>query len=356
MLWRVLKEVQRGTYIDIDFRPSAPGDATRAFFERGWRGIHTRADNAGVKTLLSTFPGDAVLPWDPRRTDGGGASISSIRQLWLHVEPGESIHLMRISGSAETVTEILPTNDWARLRPWIVMVVCPHHLGPARSVWHGPLQKYGYDFAYSDGTNHIYVVREHEDHISAFRDPPNAFDAFVPSTVMNANSSDSTSSLSATQQSLLELEVEKLREEVSLHRARAEAAQSLLREIKSSRSWRITQPIRWTAKQVRDIRGHDARPAAMAKRLLKKIGSRGIVFLRRRPGIKDFVVRVLRVLGLHEFFYSIYQRVQEGAQLQATLSSSSKLQAYEASQVTPAARAIYSELKAAIATARKETT
>jgi len=40
MLWRALKHIERGFYIDVGAWSSDLDSVTRAFYEHGWRGIN----------------------------------------------------------------------------------------------------------------------------------------------------------------------------------------------------------------------------------------------------------------------------------------------------------------------------
>lgn len=40
ILWRVLRHVERGTYIDLGAQDPVADSVSLAFYENGWRGLH----------------------------------------------------------------------------------------------------------------------------------------------------------------------------------------------------------------------------------------------------------------------------------------------------------------------------
>ena len=70
MLWRALGLVQRGFYIDIGAQHPRVDSVSRAFYERGWRGVHVEPSEEYAKLLREDRPDDDVLQMAIAERDG----------------------------------------------------------------------------------------------------------------------------------------------------------------------------------------------------------------------------------------------------------------------------------------------
>src|SRR5262245_3863871 len=61
ILWRVLKHVERGFYIDIGAFDPIVGSVSMAFYERGWRGVHVELNNQSADKLRRARPDEIVI-------------------------------------------------------------------------------------------------------------------------------------------------------------------------------------------------------------------------------------------------------------------------------------------------------
>ena len=126
-------------------------------------------------------------------------------------------------------------------------------------------------------------------------------------------------------------------ENQNLHRA--------LAEIHSSRSIRITAPLRWAGTQARRLQaeGPKARSIAFIKKLLRKATG----FVTARPRLKRLVISVAERLGLAPRLRHMYRSATLN-HLPANAASSDQTLPTDLSALTPRARQIYADLKAAI--------
>ena len=69
ILWRALKEVQEGFYIDVGANDPDVDSVTKAFYEKGWRGINIEPIQEWFVRLEAQRPRDINLP-----IAGGSAS------------------------------------------------------------------------------------------------------------------------------------------------------------------------------------------------------------------------------------------------------------------------------------------
>lgn len=242
ILWRVLKDVEIGFYVDCGAYSPTSHSVTKAFYDRGWRGINIepvphllntfhdqRPDDINLNIALSDHSDGAVL-YEILDT---GLSTFNSKTVREHIEaglvarsidvrtdclsnvlalyPGNEIHFLKIDveGAERAVLSGL---NLASHRPWIVLVeaVHPRTNKPNHLEWEPLLLSQGYDFAYFDGLNRFYVAHEHHDLCDRLAVPPNIFDNFVQADAL-----------------------------ADLNAARLE-----LTALKSSTSWRLTAPIR----------------------------------------------------------------------------------------------------------------
>ncbi|RST54557.1 FkbM family methyltransferase [Variovorax sp. MHTC-1] len=213
MLWRALGQVERGFYIDVGAQSADLDSVTRAFSERGWRGINIEphplyfaqlserrpldinlctavGDRTGSLTMnfveatgLSTADdriaaGHVAAGYTLNRAEVG---LTTLAALWKeHVPPQQAVHFLKVDVEGFEAA-VLAGNDWACNRPWIVVVeaTLPNSRTESHAEWEGALLNAGYGHVYSDGLNRFYVAQEHAELCSAFRYPPNVFDGFV---------------------------------------------------------------------------------------------------------------------------------------------------------------------------------
>lgn len=213
MLWRALGHVEKGFYIDVGaFSPDIES-VTRAFYDRGWRGINIepnpkylaelntrRPEDKNLGVAVSDVDGTATLHVmeDPGLTTvqpeiakthqetGLSSEVIEVTLLTLstiwqeQVPPFCQVHFLKIDveGSEGAVLRGL---DWTHFRPWIVVVeaTSPMSQREVHKDWEKVLLDADYRVAYWDGLNRFYVAKEHSDLLGAFSAPPNVFDDFV---------------------------------------------------------------------------------------------------------------------------------------------------------------------------------
>jgi FkbM family methyltransferase len=264
MLWRALKHIDQGFYIDVGANDPDIDSVTKAFYERGWRGINVepapqwferlekaRPRDINLQLALGSEPGAITLYEIPdtglstaekkfaerHEAERGYQSrelrvemdtLSNVCERF-HLEP---IHFLKIDveGAEKAV---LQGADFGKIRPWIVLVeaTLPNSQEESYYDWEPLLLNAGYEYAYFDGLNRYYVSGEHENLKAAFKAPPNVFDDFVISKQIES-------------ERRAEARAEKAEE-------RAAQVEDALRAVYRSRSWRITWPLRWLARNVR---------------------------------------------------------------------------------------------------------
>lgn len=318
MLWRALRNIEQGKYIDVGAASPDEHSVTKAFYERRWSGINIASNpsfhhqlknqrprdinlhaavgesvdaqkmyliqDTETSSLDSTIVDKHVLTgW---RVKSHNVETSSLKDICkLHIAPDQEIHFLKIDveGREETV---LHSNDWLIYRPWIVLIeaTLPIALLGLSNSWEKVLLDAKYRFVHADGLNRFYLAEEHAALATAFTYPPNVLDSFVQvaqlqaeARIQKANTEFQKAEAKA-RQAKTELQrananTEQANIEIaSLHRERNHLLLQL-REVHNSSSWRITGPLRWPILQWRLLRtlGIKLRTRAFAIKLRSKI-------------------------------------------------------------------------------------
>ena len=268
MLYRALGHLEHGFYVDIGAQHPEIDSVSKAFFERGWHGVHVEPVPHYANLLRKERPGDRVIEAAASNYLGHTKLIvfpdtglsTTVPQIAAgHVDLGlpaleldvPTVTLASIAeelGDAEVhwlkidveglEKEVLQGWDPATLRPWLVVVesTLPNSTQSSHSEWEALLTESDYVRVYADGLNRFYATVERAEQLKpAFAIPPNVFDDVQ---------------LSKHSFMCRELCWELQEQQVELA-ARYESAQLQLEQadvrhqaMLNSLSWRITSPLR----------------------------------------------------------------------------------------------------------------
>lgn len=210
MLWRALKGVGQGFYVDVGAQHPVIDSVSLAFYEHGWRGIHVepcqvyadllhaqRPDEIVIQAAITTrkglltffeIPETGLSTADPEIAERHRQAAYEVKETQVPSLPlsevfelaqGRDIHWLKVDveGLEKQVLQ-----SWGRssVRPWIVVVESTLPNTPIESFqgWEPLLHKRGYRFAYFDGLNRFYVHESHQELLASFQAPPNFFDYF----------------------------------------------------------------------------------------------------------------------------------------------------------------------------------
>ena len=211
ILWRALKHVAKGFYIDVGANDPTVDSVTRAFYDRGWHGINVEPMLQYHSRLAIERPVDINLAVAVGETSGElrffdvadtGLSTMDEAIAAAHVAAGRSVterpvRIMRLADICRAHVDnaihflkidvegfeaaVLRGMDFTQWRPWILVIEATRPQSQVRSneAWSGLVLGSGYQFAYFDGLNDYYVAEEHAELMAAFQAPPNFFDDFI---------------------------------------------------------------------------------------------------------------------------------------------------------------------------------
>lgn len=401
LLWRALRHVGQGYYLDLQPAAAPIGSVTQAFYQRGWRGLNLAAAPALARALRIARPADATLDGAAGPQPGaamlyefdGGSSRDAAhaqqrraagrdvlqRDIAVHTldqlcaqQAAPAIHFLHVGADA---AEALAGLDLQRWRPWVVIAAG----GTQRR-----LLEHGYALAHDDGMQHYYAAAEHPEVLAALRLPPHPSDDFqlcedhpyshpLADWRQRAATAEAAAQESRTwamahveewkQKDYLSTE-NKLRAErasaaLDVMTARALAAESQLGPLRersahaegtlgavyASLSWRITLPLRvgklYAGKALRLARRVAGRVKRGAIGAVKRVLRYAVHFVVSRPRL-SFLVR--RTAARFPLLVRLLRRVAMQSQARAADAAQAPPSA-DLQQLPAAARQVYDDLR-----------
>ena len=210
MLWRALKGLKTGFYIDVGAHDPEVDSVTKAFYDRGWCGINIEPAEVPFRRLQEARPKDINLALavaqapgrvrffdipntglsttDPEIAGRHRAAGHTVTETEVEAETlanvcatyvRDDVHFLKIDveGGSQGVIEGL---DLYQVRPWIILVEATEPMSqvPDFAGWERLITQRSYTFVYYDGLNRFYVANERPAIAAAFDCPPNVFDDF----------------------------------------------------------------------------------------------------------------------------------------------------------------------------------
>lgn len=209
LLWRALGHIEGGFYVDVGAQHPVIDSISRAFYERGWRGVHVEPTVFYADLLRDDRPDELVIQAAIAEQRGllsffeipdTGLSTASPKVAEHHREQGYAVRNTTVTaltlddlfGRVETdihwlkidvegfEMEVLSGWRESPRRPWVVVVesTYPNSQQETHQEWEALVLVKGYAFAHFDGLNRYYVSDLHPELKDAFRFGPNVFDGF----------------------------------------------------------------------------------------------------------------------------------------------------------------------------------
>jgi len=210
ILWRALKHVVDGFYVDVGANDPNMDSVSRLFYQNGWRGVHIEPIREFAERIRLARPDEEVIEaavgsqrksltifkvGDTGMSTGDATIAAQHEAAGFQIEsrtvpcialskilaPFENreIHWLKIDVEGMEKSAI---DSWlpSKARPWIVVVEStePNSPTPNFAKWEPGLLKLGYEFVYFDGLNRFYVSTAQPQLKEAFGPGPNYFDNF----------------------------------------------------------------------------------------------------------------------------------------------------------------------------------
>ncbi len=210
VLWKALKNVENGFYIDVGANDPIIDSVTRSFYNQGWRGINIEPVRGHFNELVADRPQDINLNcalnesageleiwecdirgWatldrevaqaheaDGHKGEWHNVTVRTLADVCAEFQP-ENIHFLKVDVEGVELS-VLKGNDWNKYRPWVVVVesTFPNTQIETHSEMEAFLVEKNYLFAYADGLNRFYVSAEHKGFLASLKYPPNVFDDY----------------------------------------------------------------------------------------------------------------------------------------------------------------------------------
>ncbi|MCR9121666.1 MAG: FkbM family methyltransferase [Phyllobacteriaceae bacterium] len=218
MLWRALKHVENGFYIDVGAEDPSAGSVSKAFYDNGWSGVSIEPSPSRIEELLRQRPRDVViqaavataeskltmflmpgtsmltghrtiaenLSDDETTLEEVCVDVISLKQVF-DKHPDQTIHWLKIDVEGMEA-DVIASWKGSDARPWIVVVESTKPFSQEASYreWEPDLVAMDYVFAYGDGLNRFYVHEEHRSLAALFDHGPGVFDDFILSLSGNS--------------------------------------------------------------------------------------------------------------------------------------------------------------------------
>jgi FkbM family methyltransferase len=256
ILWRALKEIKNGFYVDVGANHPTSSSVTKWFYDNGWSGINIEPHPFCFELLKSERPRDINLQYAISERPGEidfyllnahGLSTAKPDIAAFHGENGMTFDSIRVeSDTLGNILDLYANNEihflkidiegfeevaissinFEMIRPWIFCIEAtkPMSLEENYNEWEGFLLDADYELCYKDGLNRFYLSKEQAHLLPRFELPPGIFDDFV-----------------------------KYQEGDDAILLRINELEHELLKVKTSRSWLLTKPLRSIMRRIQKL-------------------------------------------------------------------------------------------------------
>lgn len=212
VLWRALKNIKNGFYIDIGAYHPILHSVSYAFYLRGWRGVNIEPNDNLFKNFIKYRPDEfneqvvvsqsraPILFYsikstglsttlkkiaDKHKKNGFELNVHSVHSIslddLLSRYSFKDIHWLKIDVEGGEL-DVLSSWKKSFVRPWVVCIESTEPLTKKKisNKWESLLFSKGYKFVYFDGINNFYVHKSKSKLNSLFESPPNVLDNVIP--------------------------------------------------------------------------------------------------------------------------------------------------------------------------------
>jgi FkbM family methyltransferase len=206
VLWRALHDTPDGTYVDVGAFDPSDDSVTRAFYERGWRGINIEAQRDRITTFDRERPDETNVWAAASSSEGTATLIVPANEGWASINAGVSgeftdthpenvprrtlatvlrehavtkVDFLKIDVEGAEA-DVVRGMDLTTVRPRVIVVegVAPVIGRTAGDEAVRLLTEAGYRHCMFDGLNHY--LTDDDDLVEALSVPANPLDNYVP--------------------------------------------------------------------------------------------------------------------------------------------------------------------------------
>lgn len=212
LLWRALKDVPAGFYIDVGANDPELHSVTKAFYDAGWSGINIepmpsygaafreqRPRDINLNVAAGAASGSITL-FDVPDVNGWAstdAEVAAAHRAHGHAVVEHKVPLLTLTeicrehvrGPVHFLkidvegfeADVLRGMDFSVCRPWIVVVeaIMPNSRDSNHASWEALVTDHAYQYAWFDGLNRYYVADEHAELAERLHLQPNVFDDYI---------------------------------------------------------------------------------------------------------------------------------------------------------------------------------
>ncbi|OBR39263.1 hypothetical protein A9199_12395 [Donghicola sp. JL3646] len=338
ILYRALKDVENGFYIDVGASWPIEDNVTKIFYDKNWNGINIEPSPEAFSALVKERNNDiniSCIVSNENKPDSiihiiddgnSGRSTSDENYLALSDFPREMyqkisvpcrtlnsilsevliadqpIHFLKIDveGFEKRVLQGLDLNIF---RPWIIVLeaMLPDRQVETHSQWEYILINNRYRLVYADGLNRFYIANERAELGQCFKYPVSILDDVkqyqivkIEEDAHRAKEEANRAKEEANRAEIAEQELFELSNNFKhlsytnhVYYNRSIELSKRIAELEASNSWRLTSPLRWISRKLK------AFPAIIKRRCFKLL-KYFILFLLRYPKIVANIKVLLR--------------------------------------------------------------
>ena len=210
VLWRVLRTLRPGAYVDVGAADPVADSVTHAFYLRGWRGVNVEPVPALAERLREVRSGDTTVEAVAGAAAGSveffvtegtgrltavvvvadetardGLEVRSIQRdvrtlddIIASAPPMDrELHFLKIDVEGFEA-EVLVGLDLRRWRPWVLIIeaTAPQSTSRTDDEWDQQVRAAGYERGLFDGLNRFYAATERSDLLPLLSYPACVFD------------------------------------------------------------------------------------------------------------------------------------------------------------------------------------
>jgi FkbM family methyltransferase len=207
LLWRALRDIENGRYIDIGAHDPVVDSVSLAFYNAGWRGMHVEPIPALASKLRAARPEEAVIeaavtdargPILLHELDGLTTGNPAVAELYakaghqarqtfvptvrlddLLQAIGTDVHWLKVDVEGMEGDVLRSWGD-CPVRPWVLAIesTLPNTQEPQQHLWIEYVTGRDYEEVFFDGLNRYFLHSDHLDRRGYFSAPANLFDAY----------------------------------------------------------------------------------------------------------------------------------------------------------------------------------